>query len=207
MLKDYVQSISHIEKLSRDEEAKLWALYKHDGDMDARQTLIEQYQPLVFREAVKYPAQEALLLDLIQEGTVGLMEAADKFDIEKGVAFPLYAVHRIRGRIVDFLKESQNEILLDDGEEEYVFAAEAVPDMAFERADRKSLFHAIAEAVDRLPGKEQNVIRSVFLQEQSAAETADDLDVSTAYVYRLQKRGIRRLRGMLSKLMHERKQL
>lgn len=205
MLQDYMKSISRIEKLSRDEEARLWKLYKHGGDMDARQTLIEQYQPLVFREAVKYPVQEVLLLDLIQEGTVGLMEAADKFDIDKGVAFPLYAVHRIRGRIMDFLKEGQHEILLDEGEGEYVFAAEAVPDMAFEKADRKNLFHAIAEAVDRLPGQEQSVIRSVFLKERSAAETADDLDVSTAYVYRLQKRGIRRLRGMLSKLMHDRK--
>lgn len=205
MLEDYMKSLSGIEKLSRHEEARLWELYKHGGDMDARQTLIEQYQPLVFREAVKYPVQEALLLDLIQEGTVGLMEAADKFDIDKGVAFPLYAVHRIRGRIMDFLKEGQHEILLDEDEGAYVFAAEAVPDMAFEKADRKSLFHAIAEAIDRLPGQEQSVIRSVFLKERSAAETADDLDVSTAYVYRLQKRGIHRLRGMLSRLMHDRK--
>ncbi|MFR6110396.1 MAG: sigma factor-like helix-turn-helix DNA-binding protein [Dialister invisus] len=40
---------------------------------------------------------------------------------------------------------------------------------------------------------------------KTVAETANEMDVSTAYVYRLEKRGIHRLRGMLSKLMHERK--
>ncbi|MFQ7109259.1 MAG: sigma factor [Dialister invisus] len=49
----------------------------------------------MFKEATKYPVQETVLLDLIQEGTVGLMEAAEKFDIEQGVAFSLYAIHRI----------------------------------------------------------------------------------------------------------------
>lgn len=53
--------------------------------------------------------------------------------------------------------------------------------------------------------KEQDVIRSVYLKEKTVAETANEMDVSKAYVYRLEKRGIHRLRGMLSKLMHERK--
>lgn len=49
------------------------------------------------------------------------------------------------------------------------------------------------------------MIRRVYLKEQTAQETAYAMDVSTAYVYRLEKRGIRRLRGMLSKLIHDRK--
>lgn len=63
----------------------------------------------------------------------------------------------------------------------------------------------MSHAVSRLPLREQDVIRRVYLNEQTAAETADAMDVSTAYVYRLEKRGIRRLRGMLSKLIHDRK--
>ena len=104
MLSEYINSLPKEGKLSREEEARLWDAYKNEGELEARQKLIEHYQLLVFKEATKYPVQETVLLDLIQEGTVGLMEAAEKFDIEQGVAFSLYAIHRIRGRMLDFLR-------------------------------------------------------------------------------------------------------
>ena len=191
--------------LSREEEQALWKEYKEEEEIDARQRLIENYQPLVFKEAVKYGLQEAVTMDLIQEGTVGLMEAVERYDPLTGVAFSLYAIHRIRGRMLNFLNANKKEILLKDGEEEKVFLAQAIPDMAFESADRESLHAAVDLAVQRLSAKEQDVIRSVYLAEQTAQETADAMGVSQAYVYRLEKRGIRRLRGMLSKLIHERK--
>lgn len=107
--------------------------------------------------------------------------------------------------MLNFLKRNGSEVLLDDGEEEKVFLTEAIPDTAFESADKSVLNMAVSHAVSRLPLKEQDVIRRVYLNEQTAQETAHAMDVSTAYVYRLEKRGIRRLRGMLSKLIHDRK--
>ena len=205
MLSEYIKSLPKEGKLSREEESRLWRAYKQGNKMEARQEIIEHYQLLVFREATKYSLQETVILDLIQEGTVGLMEAAEKFDPEQGVAFSLYAVHRIRGRIIDFLKKSQSDVLLGENQEEKLYALETVPDMAFDIADRNSLHSAVSVAVNRLPTKEQDVIRSIYLEEKTASETADHLSVTTAYVYRLQKKGIRRLRGMLSNLMHDRK--
>ena len=196
MLSEYISSLPKEGKLSREEEARLWDAYKNEGELEARQKLIEHYQLLVFKEATKYP---------VQEGTVGLMEAAEKFDIEQGVAFSLYAIHRIRGRMLDFLRKGQNDILMGEEQEEKLFTLQVAPDTAFEITDRNSLHSAVSMAVSRLPMKEQDVIRSVYLKEKTVAETADEMDVSTAYVYRLEKRGIHRLRGMLSKLMHERK--
>ena len=205
MLSEYINSLPKEGKLSREEEARLWDAYKNEGELEARQKLIEHYQLLVFKEATKYPVQETVLLDLSQEGTVGLMEAAEKFDIEQGVAFSLYAIHRIRGRMLDFLRKGQNDILMGEEQEEKLFTLQVAPDTAFEITDRNSLHSAVSMAVNRLPMKEQDVIRSVYLKEKTVAETANEMDVSTAYVYRLEKRGIHRLRGMLSKLMHERK--
>lgn len=205
MLSEYINSLPKEGKLSREEEARLWDAYKNEGELEARQKLIEHYQLLVFKEATKYPVQETVLLDLIQEGTVGLMEAAEKFDIEQGVAFSLYAIHRIRGKMLDFLRKGQNDILMGEEQEEKLFTLQVAPDTAFEITDRNSLHSAVSMAVSRLPMKEQGVIRSVYLKEKTVAETANEMDVSTAYVYRLEKRGIHRLRGMLSKLMHERK--
>lgn len=205
MLEEYKACLSRVTLLSREEEQALWKEYKEEEEIDARQRLIENYQPLVFKEAVKYGLQETVTMDLIQEGTVGLMEAVERYDPLAGVAFSLYAIHRIRGRMLNFLNANKKEILLEDGEEEKVFLTQAIQDIAFECADRESLHAAVDEAVQRLSAKEQDVIRSVYLAEQTAAETADAMGVSQAYVYRLEKRGIRRLRGMLSKLIHERK--
>lgn len=205
MLEEYKSFLATLTKLSREEEEELWKQYKEKELLEARQSLIEHYQPLVFREAMKYGLQEAVTLDLIQEGTVGLMEAVERYDPSLGVAFSLYALHRVRGRMLNFLRKNGAEVLLEDGEEEKVFLTEAIPDTAFESADKSVLNMAVSHAVSRLPLKEQDVIRRVYLNEQTAAETADAMDVSTAYVYRLEKRGIRRLRGMLSKLIHDRK--
>jgi RNA polymerase sigma factor (sigma-70 family) len=205
MLEEYKSFLATLTKLSREEEEELWKQYKEKDLLEARQSLIEHYQPLVFREAMKYGLQEAVTLDLIQEGTVGLMEAVERYDPSLGVAFSLYALHRVRGRMLNFLRKNGAEVLLEDGEEEKVFLTEAIPDTAFESADKSVLNMAVSHAVSRLPLKEQDVIRRVYLNEQTAAETADAMDVSTAYVYRLEKRGIRRLRGMLSKLIHDRK--
>lgn len=205
MLEEYKSFLATLTKLSREEEEELWKQYKEQDLLEARQSLIEHYQPLVFREAMKYGLQEAVTLDLIQEGTVGLMEAVERFDPSQGVAFSLYALHRVRGRMLNFLRRNGSEVLLDDEEEEKVFLTEAIPDTAFESADKSVLNMAVSHAVSRLPVKEQDVIRRVYLNEQTAQETAHAMDVSTAYVYRLEKRGIRRLRGMLSKLIHDRK--
>lgn len=205
MLEEYKSFLATLTKLSREEEEELWKQYKEKDLLEARQSLIEHYQPLVFREAMKYGLQEAVTLDLIQEGTVGLMEAVERYDPSLGVAFSLYALHRVRGRMLNFLRKNGAEMLLEDGEEEKVFLTEAIPDTAFESADKSVLNMAVSHAVSRLPLKEQDVIRRVYLNEQTAAETANAMDVSTAYVYRLEKRGIRRLRGMLSKLIHDRK--
>ena len=81
----------------------------------------------------------------------------------------------------------------------------ATGDTAFESADFDSLNYAVSSAFSRLPGREQDVLRNVYYKEKTAAETADAMDVSTAYVYKLEKKGIRRMRGMLSRLMHDRK--
>ena len=207
MLSEYVSNLSHVRKLTWEEEMALWKRYKEDEDIEARQEIIEHYQLLVFKEAIKYPLQETVVLDLIQEGMVGLMEAAEKFNPDNGVAFSLYALHRVRGRMIDFLRQNRQEVLVDmqDEIQAQPYLQSATGDTAFESADFDSLNHAVSSSFSRLPGREKDVLRNVYYKEKTAAETADAMDVSTAYVYKLEKKGIRRMRGMLSRLMHDRK--
>ena len=60
----------------------------------------------------------------------------------------------------------------------------------------------VMTAMNRLPRKEQLVLNKIFMESQEVKEVADMLNVSTAHIYRLQKSGVRRIRGMLSKFMH-----
>ena len=164
MLSEYVSSLSHVRKLTWEEEMALWKRYKEDEDIEARQEIIGHYQLLVFKEAIKYHMQETVVLDLVQEGMVGLMEAAEKFNPDNGVAFSLYALHRVRGRMIDFLRKNQQEVLVDmqDEIQAQPYLRSATGDTAFESADFDSLNHAVSSAFSRVPGREQDVLRNVY---------------------------------------------
>nr|MCW2728369.1 polymerase, sigma 28 subunit, SigD/FliA/WhiG [Aeromicrobium sp.] len=85
----------------------LWRSYKTTGDRDARERLIVQYAPLVKYVAGRVRAglpPQVDQGDLISDGIIGLMDAIDKFDPERGLQFQTYAVRRIRGAIIDGLR-------------------------------------------------------------------------------------------------------
>ena len=85
----------------------LWRRFKQDGDREARDRLVVHYSPLVKFVAGRVrsglpPAVEQA--DLVSDGVIGLMDAIDKFDPERGLQFQTYAVTRIRGAMVDGLR-------------------------------------------------------------------------------------------------------
>lgn len=112
---DYLQELNKIELLEPQHERSLWLSYKESGDLNARGQLIEHYQPLVFKIANRFKARESLTMDLIQEGTVGLIEAVEKYDALRQISFSLYAVHRIRGRMLNYIAKEgkQNWAYMD----------------------------------------------------------------------------------------------
>ena len=84
-----------------------WQRYHEHGDMDARQELIEEYLPLTRYVASQMsqrlpPSVE--FNDLVAYGTLGLLDAIEKFDPARGVKFGTYAVNRIRGAVLDELR-------------------------------------------------------------------------------------------------------
>lgn len=87
----------------------IWKAWKEDGDIDAKKMLIEQYLPLVDyvvnRLAVGLPRNVARD-DLSSHGVMGLIDAIEKFDPGRGLQFETYASWRIRGSIIDGLRQS-----------------------------------------------------------------------------------------------------
>jgi RNA polymerase sigma factor FliA len=94
--------------VSQDPEVvRLWETYKRTADPAARERLILQYAPLVKyvagRVSVGLPATIEHA-DLTSYGMFGLIDAIEKFDLEKGVKFETYAIARIKGAIIDELR-------------------------------------------------------------------------------------------------------
>jgi RNA polymerase sigma-B factor len=73
--------------------------YHQDGDVEARERLIEQYLPLVRSLARRYSYRGEQLEDLVQVGCIGLIKAIDRFDIDRGVELTTYATPNIIGEI------------------------------------------------------------------------------------------------------------
>ncbi|WP_435163197.1 FliA/WhiG family RNA polymerase sigma factor [Paenibacillus glycanilyticus] len=86
----------------------LWRAWKEEGDLEAKKRLIEQFLPLVDyvtnRMAIGLP-KNVLKDDLASNGVMGLIDAIEKFDYCRGLQFETYASWRIRGSIIDGLRQ------------------------------------------------------------------------------------------------------
>jgi RNA polymerase sporulation-specific sigma factor len=207
MLGDYLKELEKVTVLSPDEEQRLWLAYKDHGDVSCRQQLIESYQPLVIKIAREINSQPDMIMDIIQEGTVGLIEAIEKYDHLKGVAFSIYARYRIKGRMLNLFQVKGGPTMLSldeawDRQEESTLLS-TLPDETAEsvEAQVESSFvrYKVNEAVKRLNDKERNVIKSVYMHDKEAVTVAREMAISISYVHKLQKRALRRMRGMLAR--------
>lgn len=207
MLQSYLEELRKTPLLEQQEERALWER-SAAGDLAAHQRLMTAYQPLVFKLAVSFKLPEAETLELIQEGMVGLLEAAENYDYKRQVAFSLFATYRIKGSMVDYLRRSSDKglLYLDSDIGQGFTLSDALPSALAsptELAEQKLLQEKVAQAMDRLPAREQQVLQGMYLEDKPAQAVADAIDVSLGHVYRLQKQGVRRIRGMLSRFMHD----
>jgi RNA polymerase sigma-B factor len=85
--------------VERVEAQKLLRAYHRDGDLSARDELIEAYLPLVKALARRYVGRQEPLDDLVQVGSIGLIKAIDRFDVDRGVELTTYAIPTIIGEL------------------------------------------------------------------------------------------------------------
>jgi RNA polymerase primary sigma factor len=116
-LKSYFDQIKKARLLTFEEELELSRRIQ-GGDETARTRLIESNLRLVVRIAKNYLTPDVTLLDLIQEGNLGLMKAASKYDYRKQVRFSTYASWWIKQSIVRSLSNKKRVIRLPHRQEE-----------------------------------------------------------------------------------------
>ena len=144
----YLKEISRYPLITRDEEARL-ARRIREGDQQALEKLCRSNLRFVVSVAKKYQNQGVALADLINEGNVGLIRAAHKFDETKGIKFISYAVWWIRQAILQALAE-QSRIV-------------RVP------LNRAGTLHRI--------GRQSNALLQELGREPSAEEIATEMDI------------------------------
>jgi RNA polymerase primary sigma factor len=108
-VRNYLKSIGRVRLLTKDDEVRL-AKRVEANDMDAKNQLIEANLRLVVSIAKRYTGRGLTLLDLIQEGNLGLIRAVEKFDWRRGFKFSTYATWWIRQGITRALADQSRTI-------------------------------------------------------------------------------------------------
>ena len=111
-VKIYLQQIGKIPLLSFEQELEVARQIKENNSQRARETLINANLRLVVSIAKKYIGRGLSFLDLIQEGNLGLMKAAEKFDYSKGYKFSTYATWWIQQSITRAIADKARIIRL-----------------------------------------------------------------------------------------------
>jgi len=106
LLSAYLAEVRRHPLLSPEDERALAERYVEEGDPIAGQRLVSANLRLVVKLAFQYHRQWSNVLDLIQEGNVGLMEALRRYDPYRGIRFSSYAQYWIRAMILRFLMDN-----------------------------------------------------------------------------------------------------
>jgi RNA polymerase sigma-32 factor len=114
LLNQYLAEVRRYPILSQEEEHALAVRYMEEGDEDAGKQLIKSNLRLVVKMAFKFHSQWANVLDLIQQGNMGLMQALSKYDPynETNTRFSTYAAYWVRSCIYNYIKDNYRIVRL-----------------------------------------------------------------------------------------------
>lgn len=177
-LKLYLESLPPL--LTPEEERK-YAYLSATGNEEAKHRLIESNLRLVISIAKRYckASKTVTLQDLIQEGNIGLMKAADRFDYTKGYKFSTYATWWIRQGIRRFIADTSRTIRIPANQYEYVRKMNAIKSRLFNELQRMptdiELAQALEITVDKLHYLQNIEIDAVSLS--APINDNDDTDV------------------------------
>jgi RNA polymerase primary sigma factor len=176
LLRIYVREISRFPVLSREEEADL-ARAMADGMPSARERLITSNLRLVISIAREYADVGLSMLDLVQEGNIGLIEAVERFDVERGYRLSTYAAWWIRRAILAAITTYSRMIRIPD----YLFRAvrrlEQMRSLSEDgRFDDEEITQALGISVERLQQIEREVAEIASLDQTLDAESDETLE-------------------------------
>jgi RNA polymerase sigma-32 factor len=102
----YLDGVRRFSMLERDQEYKLAKRWREHGDRDAANQLVTSHLRLAVKIAMNYRGYGLPVSEIVSEGNVGLMQALDRFEPDRGFRFSTYAVWWIRASIQDYILRS-----------------------------------------------------------------------------------------------------
>ena len=194
------------------QEERYYLKRSAQGDLEARNILIERNLRLVAHIMKKYYANTSDQEDLISIGTIGLIKGITTFDVDKGARLATYAARCVENEILMYFraqkKSSQDVSLSDYIETGADGAALSLMDVVGEETDmletitnRERLQQVRQAVTDTLSDQERQVVMMRYglggLKPSRQREVAQMLGISRSYVSRIEKRALQKLRKAL----------
>jgi RNA polymerase primary sigma factor len=206
----YLRDIGSLHLLSREEEAAL-AARSRQGDQEARAELVSANLRFVVSVARRYRNRGLSMADLVSEGNLGLLKAAERFDESKGVRFISYAIWWIRQAMLQAIAcetgpggpSRRVSLEAPAGPDRRIRVQDVIGDHASEgpegRVDRRALRDAIDSSLTWLPEREERVLRLSYGLDgedpQKLEEIGARLGVSRHRVRQIKDGALARLRS------------
>lgn len=166
-MKLYLKDIGSVPLLSYEEEIEL-AKQIEQGDQKAKDRLSEANLRLVVSVAKRYMGRGLSLMDLIQEGNIGLIRAVDKYDYRKGNKFSTYATWWIRQAITRAIADQSRTIRIPVHMVETINRLQRVSKELQQNYNREATFEEIAKSMDIDQAKVQEIFQ--YAQEPVSLE-------------------------------------
>ena len=163
--KGYLDDIRRFAMLERDQEYRLAKRWREHGDRDAANQLVTSHLRLAAKVAMGYRGYGLPVSEIISEGNVGLMQALNRFEPEKGFRFATYAIWWIRASIQDYILRSWSLVKIGT------------------TVNQKRLFFKLRSAKSKIAAFESGDLRP-----DQVALIAKDLDVSDQDVVDINRR-------------------
>lgn len=170
-LQSYLNEISKYPLLTAEEELKLAKAYKQDGDIKARDKLVNSNLRLVVNNAKKYINKGLDFLDLIQEGNLGLMRSIEKFDYTKGYRLSTYSTWWIKQAISRSLIDRGSIIRLPVHYADLTQRAKRAIAQFSEKTHRSPNVEELAILIDKPINITKQVYKTIFAKLQETVSS------------------------------------
>lgn len=197
--------------LKKDEEEAL-VLKAENGDMAARNKLIEHNIRLVVFLAKKYDNTMYDLEDLVSIGTIGLIKGVKTYKLDKNIKLATYASRCIDNEILMFLRKNKRrkveisfeDSINQDGDgnelhlEDVLGTDDDIVEKEYESTVDKEL---LSNVIEKLSGRDKEILTLRYglnnTDEYTQKEVADMLGISQSYISRIEKKAIKKLKSLM----------
>ena len=200
------------EPLSKDDEEKYLLLFQN-GDINAKNKLIEHNLRLVVYLSKKYENTKIDLEDLVSIGTIGLIKGINTYKMNKNIKLATYASRCIDNEILMYLRKNKKRALDVSLEDSLSYDAEGnelkledilgtEPDIVTKQLEDDDLKRILLNEINKLPTRDKEIMKLRYglfgTKEITQKELAEKLNISQSYISRIEKKVIKKIKDKVN---------